>query len=338
MKKFAIYISVMLAILPSCARVKESRMVKRAPVKVETQEAASTPDRGTSTWIGEIKSSKSATLTAPFPGTLERIPVKKGEKVASGQAIAVVRSEQIENSARMARATYNQAKDAYDRMQMVYTEGGISEIQMVEMRTSLEKAEAAKNIAEKALRDGVIKAPFRGMVTDIFLERGVQVSMLQPIAAVHDMGGLSIRISVHENEIGSIKEGMTAKVDIPALGKEGLDATVTGKDMLSSALSHTYACTLYFDDDPPGLMPGMSVKVHIRREGSDVLVVPAVAVQMDSEGKYVWLNDHGTVRKARIKTGGFSGAGVMVTGGLKPGDRVIVKGFQKVSSGMQVIE
>lgn len=333
-----IYIALCLTTALSCTRVREARSVKRAPVKVETQVAMASPDRGTATWIGEITSSKSTTLTAPFPGTLERLPIKKGEKLSAGQAVAVVRSEQVESAARIARATYSQARDAYDRMNMVYKEGGVSELQMVDIRTSLDKAEAAKAAAERALADCTLKAPFKGMVTEVFVERGVHVNALQPIASIHDMGGLSIRISVHENEIGSLLEGMVAKVDIPALGKEGLDATLTGKDMLSSPLSHTYACTLYFDDDPAGLMPGMSVKVHIQRKGGSSLIVPALAVQMDGEGKYVWLNDKGIVRKARITVGGFSGNGVIVTGGLGADDRVIVKGFQKVSSGMKVTE
>ena len=110
------------------------------------------------------------------------------------------------------------------------------------------------------------------------------------------------------------------------------------KDLLSSALSHSYACRLTFNQPLQGLMPGMSVKVRIPRQGIGHIVIPAAAVQLDQEGRYVWLNDGGIVSKMRVQVGGYSGKGVVITEGLLPGDRVIVQGYQKVSSGMKVIE
>ena len=338
MKSKLLCIAASLLALLSCSRAGRGKTDSRPPVKVETREAVSSGDRGIATWMGEVQSSKSVVLTAPFPGTLESLSVKKGADVAAGQSIAFVRSQQVESAASIARASYAQAGDAWDRLQAVYKEGGVSELQMVDVKTSLDKAEAAKTAAEKALADCRIRAPFKGKVTELYVEKGVQVGALQPIASIGDMDDLSIRIAVHESEVGSLREGMVATVEIPALGLEGLPATLTCKDMLTSPLSHTYACTLYFDDEPPGLMPGMSVKVRMPRKGYTALKVPATAVQMDSEGKYVWINDEGTVRKVRVTVAGFSGDGVIVTGGLEEGDRVIVKGYQKVSGGMKVIE
>lgn len=85
-------------------------------------------------------------------------------------------------------------------------------------------------------------------------------------------------------------------------------------------------------------MPGMLAKVRFDDNGDDSIAVPASAVQLDSEGKYVWMSESGVVSKRRITVGGYSGMGVIVTEGLAEGEKVIVKGYQKVSGGMKVIE
>lgn len=85
-------------------------------------------------------------------------------------------------------------------------------------------------------------------------------------------------------------------------------------------------------------MPGMAVKVRFDMDGGSRMVIPASAVQMDDAGKYVWLDDGGVVRKARIEVGGYSGRGIVVGSGLEDGDKVIVAGYQKVSTGMKVVE
>ena len=42
------------------------------------------------------------------------------------------------------------------------------------------------------------------------------------------------------------------------------------------------------------------------------------------------------VEKTRIATGGFSNKGIVVTEGLSRGDKLIVEGMSKVSTGMKV--
>lgn len=338
MKRQYAYLLLLLLLTVSCGQVGRKQTTYRPRIKVETVVAGLDNDPGEQLYIGEIASLKSTTLTAPYPGTLQQLSVQKGAKVAKGQVVAVIRSGQVESALRIARATRAQARDAYDRVSAVYSEGGISELQMVDVRTQLEKAEAALAAAESTRSDGTVRAPFAGVVTDVYPHRGEEMTLLQPLLAIHDLSGQSVRFSVHENEIGSIRVGTKATVDIPALGLEGLRAVVSEKDMLTSALSHSYACRLLLDQPPAGLMPGMSVRVHIARSLRSDLLIPAAAVQLDNDGKYVWLNDKGTVRKARITVGGFAGKGVIVTEGLEPGDRVITRGYQKVSTGMKVIE
>lgn len=318
--------------LPVRHQTTEKPVVKVSIMEVSPQAA---PDRFS--FVGTVIPARTASVSSPHSGKLTAVSVKKGDVVKSGQIIAEVESQTAESAYKAAKASLDQARDAYDRASRVYPQGSISEIQYMEIKTKLAQAEAAAGSAAKSLEDCKIKAPYAGVVSAVYADEGEELAIAQRIASILDMNGLEIRIPVHENEIGDIMEGVTALVDVPALGIEDLNARVISKNLISSALSHSYDCNLKLDRIPKGLLPGMSVKVKFQSPGESTLVVPSAAVQLDRNGRFVWLYDDGTVRKAYVSVGGYAGKGVVVTEGLSEGDKVITAGYQKVSGGMKVI-
>jgi multidrug efflux system membrane fusion protein len=64
--------------------------------------------------------------------------------------------------------------------------------------------------------------------------------------------------------------------------------------------------------------------------------IPASAVEMDSNGRFVWVVNDGVVGRKYVTVDGYQEQGVIISSGLEPGDKVIVKGSAKVSTGMKV--
>lgn len=313
----------------------------RPPVKVRTLAVGSPETLPDQVFSGAIEPEKSVVLTAPYGGTLTQLPVRKGERVGGGQAVAVVRSQSVESALQIAEASLAQAHDANDRLQRVYASGAVPEVQKIDIETQLAKAEAAAAAARRAVEDGTVKTPYRGVIGEVYVDRGVEVLPGQRIALLMDLSALNIRIDVHENDISKIVVGTTAIVSVPALGLENLAAVVTERGYVASPLTRSYSCVLRLRDARPELMPGMVVKASFavrETQGEQRIVVPAAAVQMDTDGKYVWTVVDGRARKVHIVPGGYSGRGIVVADGLSVGDRVIVEGYQKVSTGMEVTE
>jgi len=334
------YLIIAAAALALCScKLPTGGRQEASPVKVGVTVIGQSEGSSERCYLGRVEAARSVTLTAPYGGTLVSFDLRKGSRLAAGQTVAVIKSQSVESALQSCEATLKQAQDAYDRVKSVYGSGSVSAVQMVDIETKLEKAKAAMQAARTAYDNCTVKAPYNCIVGETHSDRGVELSPAQPIATVLDISSLNIVISVHENDINSIKTGERALLEVPALGISGADAVLSEKGLLSSVLSHSYECTLKSCRKIEGLMPGMSVKVLFRDSVLNSLpVVPAAAVQMDSEGRYVWLDDKGVVRKARIVVGGYSGTGILVKEGLQYGDKVIVEGYQKVSSGMKVTQ
>jgi len=288
------------------------------------------------TYPGYLEEGQSVDMAFKYGGTLLQLFVEEGSKVRKGQVLARVSSPQMESTQRSAQASLEQAQDAYDRLKKVYDNGSLPEIKWREMVANLEKAKAALDLANAMLEDNKITAPFNGTVNSLNATLGENITPLKPIMRIINTNGLTVKISVPENEITKVQVGDTAEVVIPALNDRLYMGKVTEKSLTASLLTHSYPVKVLIERPDEELVPGMIGKVVLKADVSKGIVVPANAVLINQEGKFVWVMEDGRATRRKITLSGYSGTGVIVSEGLKTGDIVIVEGYQKVSEGMKV--
>lgn len=306
------------------------------PVTVDVMRVEAKPNIYKKSYVGRVEASQNTVVSSQTSGTVESVNVKKGRRVKAGEIMAVVKSQNAESAYSMAKATLEQAQDGYDRMMQVYPKGGVTEVQKMEVTTQLRKAEASFEAAESALEKCRIKAPYSGVVDEIFIEQGVEVSVLAPVARVLNISSVEIHFPVPEKEMAELETGCKSTVEIPAAGKS-ITATLAIKGVDASPLSHTYDCVLIPSESCPEILPGMVCKVRLSQDGGSSIVIPMRSVMTDNTGRYVWCADNdGVISKKRVVCGGFAGNGVIVSDGLMEGDLLVVEGQGKVSSGMKV--
>ena len=325
-------------LLGSCGNVRKKEVVKM-PVKVRVESVGASKGGDVKTYVGRVESSKSVVVNSPFPAKLEQVNVKQGQKVRKNQQVAKIYSETVASTLNAARATMRQAQDGYDRLQKVKGNGSVPEIKVVEVETALAKARAALNSAQKAAYDCSVKAPFAGTVSEVYCEEGEDIPIAQPLVKIVDLSSLEISISVPETEISSLEIGAEAQVSVPALSETPVRARLVRKGVDASLASHSYECRLALCTPIENLMPGMVSKVVFRpaSEGESLPLIPASVIRTDRNGRYVWtVGEDSRVAKTYVVTGEFVGKGVRILSGLSAGDRLIVEGAAKVSTGMQV--
>jgi RND family efflux transporter MFP subunit len=242
----------------------------------------------------------------------------------------------MESTQRSAQATLEQAQDAYNRLKKVHDNGSLPEIKWREMVANLEKAQAALDLANAMLADNTVTAPFDGTVTNLSAVKGESITPLKPIMRIISTEGLVVKISVPENEIFKVQIGDEAQILIPALDNRRCKGHILEKNMTSSLLTHSYPVKVLIDEKDEAFTPGMIAKVVLQADVENGIVVPANAVLINNDGKFVWVAKDGRATRQNITISGYSGTGVVVSEGLHSGDIVIVEGYQKVSEGMKV--
>ena len=337
MRKFSgvLFLSVAVLCCVSCRNT--STVTVKQPVSVGVLSVGEAVNMGLDHYVGEVRASRTVVLSPRHNRQLTTFDMSQGDAVVKDQVVAEIESSTVIGAYEMAQATLKQAEDAYERLQKVHGTGSVSDVTMVDIETQLSKARASAESAEQALADCSVKSPFAGTVAKVFVTEGMEVSMGEPLAEIIDLSSLEIHIPVPETEIVNVKSGQSALMDVPALGLKGVQLKVVSKGVSASALSHTYDCVLKPAGKISGLMPGMVSRVYMSKNSSASITVPSSSIRTDMTGRYVWIvNDQDRVCKVYVTVDGFSGDGVIVSSGLEQGDRLIVDGISKVSTGMKV--
>lgn len=330
-----LYIVVGLCFLVCGCKQKE-KQAERMPLTVEVMVTDTVSGHLTRVYVGEVEEKLSVSLSFPVGGRVERVYVHEGDHVKAGQILAVANSANAQNAYNSAKASLQQAEDAYNRLKKVYEQGSLAEVKWVEMQATLEKARSVEQIAKKQLEDCTLTAPFSGVVGTCNAKIGGNVLPGEPAVTLLDMGSVSVIFSVPESEINSVVVGNEAYVCVPALNNRMLTGRITERSVAASRVAHSYQVKIAFPNPDKSLLPGMVCKVMLDQPDNQGFIVPAKCVQTRPEGLSVWVVENGRAQRRLITSTQFVANGVLVSSGLYPGDTIITAGMQKLYTNAQL--
>lgn len=181
--------------------------------------------------------------------------------------------------------------------------------------------------------DPTLKAEEAGIVSAVSAADGQALLKGDAVMTLYVGQPDQMTISVDELDIIHVKEGQTATVAMDAITDKTYNATVTYLSTLGTASGGItgYDVTVQLEADEQ-LKLGMNGTVTIAvGQQENVLLVPLTALQTDAQGSYVWLysaehtpTEEAPGVKTYVNTGLSNEDYAAVTGGLRPGDQVLV--------------
>jgi RND family efflux transporter MFP subunit len=307
-------------------------------------------------------------LVARVQGFLEKIGYKEGERVAAGTTLFQIERLPYETSLQIAEATQKQQEallvqaDADLNRQLTLQQRQVaSEAKLDESRSkrdstlaALEQAKGQVQQAKINLGYTEIKAPFAGIVTARLVDPGALVGAGGPtkLATLVQIDPIYVNFSVNEQQVLQIrdqlrKQGLTIKDLGPIPVEVGLQ-TETGYphkgtiDYIAPDLDQstgTLPVRAVLANKEAVLLPGLFVRVRVplQRDVESTLV-PDRALGNNQQGRYVLVvNKDNVVEQRPVETGDVVDGGLrIIKGGLKPDDRVVVRGIQRAIPGTVV--
>jgi HlyD family secretion protein len=176
---------------------------------------------------------------------------------------------------------------------------------------------------------------------------GGLVSAGTPVVTIVDTSELGLLAEVDETDVLLVSAGVTASVELDAAPGARYEATVRSVDVLPTTSSRggvSYRVRLSlaagkFGDGraAPTPRPGMSAVAHLAvRSASSVTVVPAAAVFTVDGHDVIWVIRDGKAVRVPVTVGVAGQDLVQVTSGVQSGDRIVVRGTDRVRAGMEL--
>ena len=336
MKKMIIPAMAIMMLVACNSRQNEESLLGTNPVAVTTVTVKKEKVITALRYSGTIEAYQSIPLNFQTTGTVQDVLVDAGDIVHKGQLLATIDQSDARNMYEITLSQYQQAKDAYDRLKTVHTQGSLPEIKWVEMESKLEQAQSSLNLAKNNLDKCSLYAPVNGMVGHRNTEPGMSAISLSsaPIELV-DIRQVYVKISVPENEVSRIVKGMKASFTVSALNDKEFKGEVANVSPVADRISRTYEAKILVQNPDLALKPGMvcDVKMETTME-KELVLVPNQSVSKDHENNaFVFVVDPSAkrVRKQVIKTGQFQDSGLEVVDGLEAGQLIVNEGKEKLS-------
>jgi RND family efflux transporter MFP subunit len=288
---------------------------------------------------GSLTPFTEATVKAKVAGELVSVPVREGEPVRRGQVLA--RIDQTEVQARVAarRADVSAAHAQLDwaaknrtTQKALLEKGFIAQTAYDNVQSNfdvavarLRAAEAELVVAQKALGDSVLVAPFDGIVSLRHAQAGERVALDAKVVSVVDLSRLQLEAAVPATEIGRLRVGQPVAFRVDVFGEQSVEGRI---DRISPAtVSGSRSINVYaVIDNPQGVLrAGLFAQGAVSLERIEgALVVPASAVREELGRNTVYALVDGAVRRRAVTIGPADAADrVQVLEGLAPGDRIV---------------
>ncbi len=289
---------------------------------------------------GKTEALRDVTISAEAAGRLEKFPFDLGDKITQNDSIARVDYRLLAAQVSQAKAAYNLAKTTHERQESLLKDRMVTPQQVDQAEAAKLQAKAALDLAQVSLQKSQIKSPLAGIVTKKMVDQGEYVNPGTPLLQITDLSTIVITAQVPESQIARIKEGMAADVRIEALN-ENFKGKVKVVIPTADASSRTFSARIEVPNKDQRILVGMSatVKIGLAAHNNAVVVPQDYVVEAGGE-RAVFVDENGVARRKLVVLGPTEGDKVMITSGLKAGERVVSSGQRNLKDGqiIKVIE
>ncbi|MFC2173937.1 efflux RND transporter periplasmic adaptor subunit [Acidobacteriota bacterium] len=254
-------------------------------------------------------------------------------KKAQAEASVTEASAMLKN----AEITFARIEQLYEKKSATKKEYDDAEASLLGARARVMGAESMKTEAEVTQQYGEIRAPFDGIVTGKFVERGDMAAPGHPLVIVEDQSKVKVAVRVPEREIRAITAGMKLEFFVEAASQDKRAGTVDEITPSADPVNRTFDIDILADNEDGALLPGMYARVDIplgEREGIKV-TGRAVHKKGQLEGVFI-VDEGGHARLYWIKTGAVIGDSVEILSGIKNGDLIVVSSEKTLLDGQPV--
>lgn len=306
-------------------------------------------------YAAEVRARVESRLGFRVGGKLLQRPAEPGQRVAAGQLLALMDAQDFQLAAQAAQAQVSAAQSQRDlavaefkRFEALKVQNFISGAELERREASLKAADAALNQAKaQAQAQGNqtgytrLTASHAGVITAVEAEVGQVVSAGQPVVRLAHDGPRDAVFAVSESAIMAIRLGQSMQATVLSTGQM-VQGTV--REMAASAdpVTRTYAVKLALAPGVGGALP-LGATLNVRAPGlssavASAIKLPTSALRQEGQGTAVWVLDEAsmTVNSQAVQLGPVDGNEVVVSSGLKPGQKVVSAGVHVLSPGQKV--
>ena len=299
---------------------------------------------------GTLRGDRETDLAANANGRVLATSVERGEQIKPGQVLARLDTRAAALSAADARAQVDsiraqagQARVECDRYEQLKAKGAISDLEYQQkigqcqtLPLNVQAASARAALAAQNVGDGVIRAPFAGVVTERFIEVGQFVRQDSRVVTIVSVDPLRLQIAVPESQVANVKEGADVTFSVSAYAGRRFSGKLRFVSGALRATTRDLVAEAIVPNPERLLLPGMFADVELTVGSERLPSVPAAALsELDDQTRVLVVVD-GRLEERIVALGPKLGEKASIRRGVKDGEQVVVSDRTGLVNGRRV--
>lgn len=274
-----------------------------------------------------LKPIREINIFAQSAGTILDLYVEEGDIVSKDKQLLTLESSDQDLAAKRALARLEREKNNLSRAQELFNQNMLPEDEFQQIQLSVRDSELQLEQAELALHRTRITAPFKGFISERYVNSGSRIDPSRPLFKLVDDSEIQLEVWVNEADLGALQIGLIADVKKSSNSKQSYKAKLI---RISPVVDPTFGklkATFKLLDISSDLKPGQLVELYLVLEThSNVLIIPKRALVYESGIPTVYINYDNLAFRRLITLGLETGENVEVLGGIAEGELIIVDG------------
>jgi RND family efflux transporter MFP subunit len=324
-----------------------SRAEEKSPAAIVEVAPAVTARLLPTRWVpGSVVSRDDAKVASAEAGRLEFVAevgtrLKVGERIAQLDDKALrLRREEIQTDVLRSEAQRQLSDTQLQRLEKLASSNAIAKTQIDEARATLETnvqtlahARAQLHQIDHDIEQADVRAPFAGVVTERFAQRGEYLQIGAMIVHLVDTEHIEARVQAPLAMADKIRAGMDVKVKA---GSHEDSAKVRAVVPVGDERARQFELRVGLD--PAIALVGSAIEVALPEDGgNEALTVPRDALVQRQNQTYVMrVTAKNTAEQVAVSASTATGDKVEVRGALAAGDRLVVRGAERLVAGQSV--
>ena len=294
---------------------------------------------------GNVKTKQNVLVYPEMPGILNKVYVKEGQKVKKDQILATIDDGGLSQQLLLLKSNEQLAKTTFERQKRLWDQKIGSEIQYLQAKTSYDSQKNATKQLKKQLGKFTIRAPFSGIIDDVFKEKGTVVAPGPgaEIFRIINLSNMYIETDVPESYISSIKKNKMVEVNFPILGRS-YDSSIRQVGNFINPSNRTFRIEVGIPNLDGEIKPNLTAKLRLNDySNSNAILIPQSIISENAKGQqFIYVvkdnKEKNQVYAERlvIETGKTNGDFIEVTKNLDANVEVILEGARSVNNGQVV--
>ncbi len=336
----------------SAAEVREAPEVPAmaAPAKVQTEAVMAVDVPKTLRLTGTLRGNREADLAANASGRVLTVGIERGVQVKPGQVLAkldvraaTLTASEAQAQAASVRTQQELARDECDVYAKLRERGALSDLEYAQkvaqckvLPLNAQAASARADLAAQNVGDGIIRAPFAGIIAERFIEVGQYLRQDSKVATIVSLDPIRLELAVPEAEVSRVREGAVVSFGVSGYPGRRFEGKIRFVSGVVRASTRDLVVEAVVDNKERLLLPGMFADVELSVGSQQLPSVPKAALVTRNEQSRLFVVTGGRLEERVVALGAPVGERVSVLRGVNVNDQVVVSDPSTLANGQTV--